>query len=275
MNKLIVFGANGMLGSYICNYFKQNTGFNVIEINRESFDVDKHNDVTLEKLLQYCDIDQYTVVFNAIGVIPQTGNMNERNYIKVNSVFPHVLALLVDKYGAKMIQPATDCVYDGTKGKPYVESDLHDAKSIYGISKSIGEPSRVTVIRASIIGEERKNKRSLLEWVKSKRDTTINGYTNHYWNGITCLQYAKIVYQIVTENIFWNGVRHLLSPRVVSKYELLKVINNVYDLNITVVPITIELCDRRLDTIYDTNLGFDIPDIEDQIKEIFKFGLFN
>ena len=64
------------------------------------------------------------------------------------------------------------------------------------MSKSLGELCKPTIIRISIIGEEVNNKRSLLEWVKSNSGKEINGYENHYWNGVTCLQLAKIVNEI-------------------------------------------------------------------------------
>ena len=49
----------------------------------------------------------------------------------------------------------------------------------------------------------------------------INGYTNHFWNGVTCLQLSKIINNIIYYNKYWKGVRHIFSPRSVSKYELI------------------------------------------------------
>jgi hypothetical protein len=48
-----------------------------------------------------------------------------------------------------------------------------------------------TIIITSIIGEENFNKLSLIEFIKSRKNNTINGYINHHWNGVTCLQLAK------------------------------------------------------------------------------------
>ena len=145
--------------------------------------------------------------------------------------------------------------------------------SEYGVSKSLGEMCyNTTIIRTSIIGEERKNKYSLLEWVKKHNNNTINGYTNHLWNGVTCLQLAKIINQIINNNIWWKGVRHIFSPNTVSKYELVNIINDVYKLNNTVVKFkTNNNIDKTLCTNYETNHLFNIPNLIDQICELKNF----
>jgi len=275
--KLIIFGSTGMLGRYISSYLKKQK-LNVIDIKREDYDVMMNTMDDLEKLLVYHKIDKDTVVFNAIGMIPQRLNkqneaMNNKMYIKINAIFPNILSQICKKYNAQMIHPSTDCVYSGKKGK-YIETDNHDATSLYGITKSVGEPSDAIVIRVSIIGEEKYNKKSLLEWVRSNKDKEISGYADHYWNGITCLQYAKIVYYMISNNIYWSGVRHIVSPNNVSKYELTNIINKVYNLNIKINKMnTGNPCDKTLDTIHETNNLFNIPDLETQISELRNYKL--
>lgn len=202
--KVILFGSNGMLGAYLNKYLSDK--YDIIPITRSQYDVIKHDFTYLENLLKNYDIDSNTVVINAIGIIPQASknyDLTDSIYIKVNAIFPNALALICDKYNAKMIHSTTDCVFNGHKGN-YIETDKHNVTTIYGTTKSLGEPTNCTVIRTSIIGEELYNKRSLLEWVKSNRDKEINGYANHYWNGITCLQYAKIIDQMITNDLFWK-----------------------------------------------------------------------
>jgi len=165
----------------------------------------------------------------------------------------------------------TDCVFDGKKGA-YNEQDLHTATDVYGLSKSLGEPEYATVVRTSIIGEELSGKLSLLEWVKSNSGKEVNGFTNHYWNGITCLQFAKLCEKIIDSKNCWCGVRHLFSPNSVSKYELVKLISDVFDLNVVVKKFEAQdLCDRTLGSIYDKPL-FEIPDLATQLEELRGFS---
>ena len=149
----------------------------------------------------------------------------------------------------------------------YLELDNSDYMWAYGITKTICECSYISNIRSSIIGEETKNKRSLLEWVRSNKNGQINGFENYYWNGVTCLEMAKIIDEIIVKDIFWEGIRHVYSPRKVSKYELVSLISKYYKLDIKIKKQFLEeKIDRTLSSIYDNY--FLIPDIEEQLKDL-------
>jgi dTDP-4-dehydrorhamnose reductase/intein/homing endonuclease len=164
---------------------------------------------------------------------------------------------------------AHNCVFDGTKGQ-YIEDDLQNATDVYGKTKSLGETTNATLIRTSIIGEEVGQSRSLVEWVKSNKDKTVNGYINHKWNGVTCLQWSKICQHIIDNNMFWNGVRHIKSPNVLNKHELVCLISDVYELNLTVNPFKTEKdFDMSLSSKYNTDIY--IPELIDQIIEMKNF----
>ena len=273
-NKLIILGSNGMLGNYIKRYFEKNSKLQIICINRNDYDaLNDSIDKLEQKIKDHLDIK--TVVFNAIGVIPQAiknHNLTNNHFIKINQEFPHQLANLCEKYQSQMIHSTTDCVYSGKKGN-YIETDVHDETSIYGMTKSKGEPNNCTVIRTSIIGEEINNKRSLVEWIKSNNCNEIDGFTKQFWNGITCLQYAKILEKMINDNIFWKGVRHIFSPKTISKYELVCMINDNYKLNITINKYNVsDKIDKSINTIYQENALFNIPDLLQQIKEMRDFA---
>ena len=112
---------------------------------------------------------------------------------------------------------------------------------------------------------------SLLQWVVSNKDKTINGYNNHYWNGVTCLRLAQILHKMVERELYWKGVSHIFS-NIVSKYDLLQYINKIYNLNITVDSIK---CDQEIDKTLASkhitnsiiNQYVDKVEIYQQIKE--------
>ena len=124
-----------------------------------------------------------------------------RKYILINSIFPHNLEKLKLMKSLKVINITSDCVFRGDRGE-YTELDPADYMWAYGITKTIGECPYICNIRSSIIGEEIKNKRSLLEWVRSNKNGQINGFENYYWNGITCLEMAKIIDEIIIKDFF-------------------------------------------------------------------------
>jgi dTDP-4-dehydrorhamnose reductase len=189
--------------------------------------------------------------------------------IDVNAIFPIILNRLCRKYNFQLIHISTDCVFSGKKGN-YSETDEPDEKGIYGTSKFFGEGHNMMTIRTSIIGEEQRNKLSLLEWLKSNKGKTVNGYTNHFWNGVTCLELARQIKNIILDSIKWEGVRHMFSPIIVSKYTLLCMINKIYDLGITINEMKPNIAiDKTLTTIYSE---FDIPALDTQIQQMKEFG---
>jgi len=271
--KIYIFGSNGMLGNYMKSYLSNY--YEVISLTRDDYDL---NDLSIDSLTYFLsnkNIKEYDVVINCAGVIPQASTQRELDsklYLKINSIFPVILSMLCEKFNTKMIHITTDCVFSGKTGN-YNELSEQDETNDYGMSKSLGELCNATIIRTSIIGEELLNKRSLLEWVRSNAGKKINGFTKHMWNGVTCLQLSKIVNKIINEKLCWNGIRHIFSPRSVSKYELVSLINEEYKLNIDVKPLETEICDKTLSTVYDTNSLFDIPDLVEQIKETNSFNI--
>jgi len=272
MVNIYVFGANGMLGSYVSRYLKEKN-FNVIEITRKQVDASKLDvvDFDLYKTLILNNIRENDVLINCVGLIPQRKITDQYHYLKVNALFPHILQQFCDKRGTHLLNITTDCVYDGKKGD-YIEEDNTSPIDYYGYTKVLGEPRDASNIRTSIIGEELKNKLSLLEWVKLNKDRTVKGFTNHYWNGITCLQFAKICESVINTDFWWKGVKHIYTPDKVSKFELIKLISDIYDLNVDIIPHeTYESCDRSLRSIY--NLDIKIPKLKDQIIEQKEFNI--
>ena len=275
IDHLILFGSTGMLGRYVYSFFKNHSDFRLTIIQNDEFRVSYETLDRIDELLVTKQIGENTCVINCIGQIPQrtASSASMRNYYLINSLFPHLLWTSCKRYGAKMIQPTTDCVFSGTRGF-YTENDTHDEQGAYGISKSLGEPNGCTVIRTSIIGNELYNKKSLLEWVLSNDNKTINGWVNHTWNGITCLEYCKIIEKIIKRNMLWKGVHHIASPTPVNKYELSVMIRNVYNCNIIINPISTETnVDKTLNTVYTTNSDLEIPALSVQLKELRTFVL--
>lgn len=270
--KIFIFGSNGMLGNYVKSFLSNK--YEIISLTRKDYDLNNLSIISLDNLLINKKISTNDIVINCAGVIPQSSQqrgLSTKLYFTINSLFPVILSQLCDKYNSKMIHITTDCVFSGKDGN-YNEKSIHDEINDYGLSKSLGELCNATIIRTSIIGEEINNKRSLLEWVKSNKNKEINGYDNHYWNGVTCLELSKIIYQIINKQLFWDGIRHIYSPNSVSKYELVSLINNIYDLNIKINKINTNVTvDKTITT--NKEIIFNIPDLSIQIQELKNYIL--
>jgi dTDP-4-dehydrorhamnose reductase len=209
---------------------------NFSQVVRDSFDgrkpgVSQEEDTEIIMLLEK-SFGKPTHIINALGVvkprIDETKNESVLNAVHVNSLFPRSLGMYCEKSDAHLIQIATDCVYSGNKGG-YIETDLHDPTDVYGKTKSLGEftSTWMSLIRCSIIGREIGNKYSLVEWVNSQlTDASINGFTNHNWNGITTKVFGKLSAGIIKNELAPVGGVHLIPKDRVSKFELVNLIKN-------------------------------------------------
>ncbi len=239
-SKVVILGTTGMLGSIILDLFTKNDDFDLIATYRNETDAEKLKDTYGVVDFRVLDVENTSVenikevvadakwVVNAIGVIKpyiHDDNVEEsERAIRINSLFPYNLGKATSETDAKVLQIATDCVYSGNKGQ-YIESDAHDALDVYGKTKSLGETylDNMLHLRCSIVGPELKAHLSLLDWFLSQdNNAEVNGYTNHQWNGITTLHFARIIRGIIKEDININHIQHIVPGNLISKANLLK-----------------------------------------------------
>lgn len=267
--RVLILGSTGMLGNAVGKYFLS-TSHDVTLTHRNS-NVSYHKrSVYYDPLVSsFTDIGIHDYVINCIGTIKPFMASDPIAARKINSVFPWELADWCNKKNMKLIHITTDCVFSGRKGS-YKESDLHDALDDYGKSKSLGEPvDRAMVIRTSIIGEEIHKKASLIEWAKSQKGKEVKGFTNHYWNGITTKEYAKVCHKII-ENDYWHkGLTHIHSENIVSKFDMLEYFNQRFELELNIVPTKAgETCDRSLSSEKDLCATLRIGTVKSQVNEL-------
>jgi dTDP-4-dehydrorhamnose reductase len=260
MNKrVMILGVNGMLGHTCFEHFTSLKKYELLGTwrgeasrNIKSFDATE-GDVS-ELIREFCP----DWIINCIGVIKQKIQLDVQasidNAFKINSNFPRELASAVSGTKVNVLQIATDCVFKGEEGC-YHESSFHDATDIYGQSKSLGEiiAPEIMNLRVSIIGREIDSNYSLTDWfLKHKAGDTVHGYTNHLWNGITTLAFARIAEGIIEKEEFRTGTFHIVPSDEVSKFELLQLIRHQFKRkDITVIPAEgPEYVDRRLITIH-------------------------
>ena len=234
MTKIAIIGTQGMLGSAVCRYLSEKS-YQILEINSSGktqssnpvtqFDIAVNEIENLERNLKGIDF-----VINCAGLIKHKIDENNKeslnNLIRINSLFPIQLTNLSKKLNFKVIQVATDCVYSGEKGN-YSESDIKDPVDYYGYSKVLGErsDSNLITLRCSLVGRELNSKVEFLEWVLAHgKEKEITGFTDHFWNGLTTLHFAKIINTIIEGNSFKAGTFHLVPSDSVSKFELVKII---------------------------------------------------
>ena len=286
--KTLILGANGMLGSMTERVLSKKMEMTVLSTsshgNGASFSFNVLTD-SIDDLVSEVKPDY---IVNAIGVIkPRIDEKDTHSVfeaVSINSAFPHLLNKVAEKYNAFVIQIATDCVYSGKEGN-YNENSLHDPLDVYGKSKSLGEVNSENFlnIRASIIGPEVGRSQSLLEWFKGQDESLrLKGFSNHMWNGVTTLQFAKVCASLISEEAKIYGIFHFVPANMISKYDLLQSLNREYcggtrDIESVIVNPAV---DRTLSTIFhETNktlwslAGYqNIPTVGEMVKELAQFS---
>lgn len=247
--KIIIFGASGMLGHILYSELKKNHEvFGTVRSRKwhpgllEGYDVDDLPKI--EKLVGEIKPD---FVINCIGIIKQLKASKDKVIsLEVNSLWPHRLAEICERHNAKMIHFSTDCVFSGVKGN-YLESDLADARDTYGLSKFMGEvdyPHTLT-LRTSIIGHELNSQVSLVNWFMSQK-SECKGYRKAIYSGFPTIVVARFLNDVIFKK-FISGIYHF-SSEPINKYDLLKLIAEVYGKRINILPSDELKIDRSLNS---------------------------
>ena len=269
MKKIIVLGATGMLGSQVYNVLKNSKKYQVFFTTRQQ--INQKEAIFFDAAnyeYSFSDFNSANYIINCIGVTKPFIDKSYVDSLLVNSIFPHKVAEYCNLNNIKLIHITTDCVFSGSKGK-YTENSLHDCTDFYGKSKSLGESLNCMNVRTSIIGLEQTNFVHLLSWAISQKGKTINGFTNHLWNGVTTKNLSSILERIIDENFYDKKTFHIHSPNDINKYELLKLINNKFSLNLTINETrATETVDRTLRSNFELTSNFSKRSIEDQISDI-------
>lgn len=267
--RILILGGNGMLGHKLVQVLRSK--FDVWTTLRGNFSDFQFPDIfdkkktfgnveaekieTVKKIINAVNPE---VIFNAVGIIKQLPtSKNVVRTLTVNSIFPHLLAEIAGKNRARLINISTDCVFNGKKGN-YTENDYADAEDLYGKSKNLGEviEGNCLTIRTSIIGRELSTGHSLVEWFLSQNGKEVRGFKNAIYTGFPTVVFAEILSDIILKHRELKGLYHISSEKI-SKYELLKLINEDFKTNIKIIPDEEFRIDRSLDsTKFRQETGF-------------------
>lgn len=233
--KLLILGHKGMLGHMVKLYLEQ---FYSVEVVESRWPSEDFKDTILNS--------DATHVINCIGAIPQ-----KTTEFSVNFELPIWLDV---NFKGLILHPDTDC-----KGQdPYSTSKSNAIK--YLTERGV----KTKIIKTSIIGPELSGNYSLMEWFLSQ-NSSVKGYMNHLWNGVTTLQWAKHA-KLTLEN--WDKIANntTIGSECISKWKLLTILNKVYNKSI-------QVDQHAADTIVDNCIPiiFTYSKIEDQLLELKEF----
>ncbi|MDB2504017.1 SDR family oxidoreductase [Gammaproteobacteria bacterium] len=257
--KILIIGANGMLGGSLFRYFTSNSFYTVLGTVRSSASALQLSNQGFKNTVEVGDVRNETrldniirefkpsFVLNCIGIIKQVAESKTPIMsIEINSLLPHLIAKSCDLVGARLIHFSTDCVFSGNTGL-YSEEDIPCATDLYGRSKLLGEVTygNHLTLRTSIIGHEIDRKLSLVDWFLNQ-ENYVSGYSRAIFSGLP----TAYIGSFVEEFIFSNNVSGLyhLGATPINKYDLLCMIKKRYKLDIDLVKSEKLKIDRSLNS---------------------------
>jgi dTDP-4-dehydrorhamnose reductase len=131
-------------------------------------------------------------------------------------------------------------------------------------------PNAVT-LRTSIIGHELAGAHGLIGWFLAQSGP-IKGFTRAIFSGLPAVELARVIRDYVLPRVDLHGLYHVSSAPI-SKYELLRLIAQIYGKTIEITPDDQLVIDRSLDsTRFRTLVGYAPPEWAELVRSMHQFG---
>lgn len=264
--KLLVIGADGMLGHVVKLYFTEQG--NEVRVTSRNDTGDYKFDATknLHDLDSFIDDFRPDAVINCIGILNKVAEENKALAVLVNSYLPHYLDELCTVKKTKFVHISTDCVFEGKSSGDYTEDSFKDATSFYGQSKGLGEfnNGQNLTLRTSIVGPDTNpNGIGLFQWFMNQQGET-NGFNKVIWTGVTTIELAKAIEKALINNL--SGLRHVVNNQNIDKFSLLTLFKDHFHKNITINPKSDYVSNKSLTRT--TDFDFEVPSYNQMVQEM-------
>ena len=275
--KLLILGATGMAGHVAYTYLNETGKYYIAtvchsgKIEPNSYELDVYD---TNKLIRIIEKEKPNAIINCVGILIKGSKNNPTNAIYINSYFPHKLSEITHSVlsDSKVIHISTDCVFSGNEGG-YKDSDIKNALDIYGMTKNLGEliNDKDLTLRTSIIGPElKRNGEGLMHWVFSQKTVgELNGWKKSFWGGVTTLELAKVIDAVLDSDM--TGLYQVSNDEAISKYDLVSLIVNDFNLPIKVNAVEGTVCDKSIFNSVRSDFSYKVPSYEAMISEIRAF----
>ena len=219
--KILLTGSNGQLGHDFQKLF------NNLNIKYMSTDYQELNIVDSNELENFFkNNNDFTHIINCVGYNDVDEAQNGDKTFLLNEKAPQKIAEFAKKMNAIFVTYSTDFVFDGRKNIPYIEEDIPNPLSKYGISKHEGEKMVLDTWRKSFvirtswlfgIGGNNFNKQ-VLNW--SKTHDKLNIVDDQVSAPTYSMDLAEFSWKLIQTEKF--GLYHITNDGIASKYDQAK-----------------------------------------------------
>jgi len=238
MEKLIITGSAGLLGSKVMKFAKRD--YEVMPL---------HNTKPLHPNSLKLDITDREQVYNlltklkpdiAIHAASETNvdkcETEKEHAWKINVEGTRNIALACSKAGAKLVYISTDYIFDGEKGL-YIEEDKPNPINYYGVTKLEGENQVIqhcknyAILRTSVLYGWHPWKQNFATWTinQLKQNKEITVVEDHYNTPTLADNLAEITIEAVQKDL--QGIYHVSGSERISRYEFARQIAKTFNLD--------------------------------------------
>ena len=222
-----LIGNRGMLGSEVETLLiRQKWDYVATDMEVDITDIGQLNQFAADKQISWIiNCAAYTSVERAED--------ESEIAFKINTDGPSNIAQIALEKNARLIHISTDYVFDGTKEGAYVETDLPNPISVYGISKFKGETNIAETVKAHFIirsawlyGKNGNNfVHTMLNLFKEKTEVSI---VADQWGSPTyAYDLAAAVIRIIDMNPTTFGLYHFTNEGKINWYQFATEIYNL------------------------------------------------
>jgi dTDP-4-dehydrorhamnose reductase len=207
--RILIFGGSGFLGSELIYQLKQHI---VIAPNHHELDL-----LDINRVYQKIETTQPDVIIYSAGITKiDAAEANKELAFLLNAKIPEKISSFASKHKIRCIYISTDAVFDGTKRKfIFSESDPPVAKSIYGLSKLLGESavlsknSHNTIVRLiTLYGIDLAHPNFITKiYYDLKKNKKVYGITDQIQNPLFIKIAAEAISSVINKNL--TGIYHL------------------------------------------------------------------
>lgn len=238
MQRLLVTGASGLLGSRIMEHARGNFeavplhGAKPLHSNSLKLDITNQNSVS-----KLCNkLKPHIVIHTASETNVDRCEIEKEHAWKVNVEGTRNIAIACGKTNIRLVYISTDYVFNGEKGN-YTEEDKPVPINYYGLTKLEGE-NQVTshcqnhlVLRTSVLYGRHPWKQNFATWTinQLKQQQEITVVEDHYNTPTLADNLAEMAIEVAKKDL--RGLYHASGSERISRYEFAKKIAKTYNLN--------------------------------------------
>ncbi|MFY0802955.1 dTDP-4-dehydrorhamnose reductase [Peribacillus frigoritolerans] len=171
---IVITGSDGQLGKELERRLGQ--FHTVVSLSKNDLDITQKEEVN-KKIIE---LEPQIIIHAAAFTSVDQCETDRGKAFEVNGLGTRYISNAANMVDARVFYISSDYVFDGNKQSPYLEEDVPNPQSIYGISKWIGEQfvlsiNNGTVIRTSwLYGHDGKNfVKTMLELAKKNKEIRV------------------------------------------------------------------------------------------------------